>query len=229
MRKYLKLVISIFCFFTTMVLSCQGKYSASDFANLIRDVKLHDFSSLLPLTDKKMKKILKTDEAALLCIALHLKDEEKIDEARKMLLFASSNCKEPFKSISKEKLYEVLDDEERILFLQEKLKDLRKVGEKVEEIEKLEQDIKELLFFTGQFEKLNESIPTLFSNRAINHKTALLYDLISEEKEDLNEDFYNIMKIRIAVYEKKYNTVYENAKEFLLTKPLLVSCSKYIL
>ena len=211
-----------------MVLSCQGKYSASDFANLIRDVKLHDFSSLLPLTDKKMKKILKTDEAALLCIALHLKDEEKIDEARKMLLFASSNCKEPFKSISKEKLYEVLDDEERILFLQEKLKDLRKVGEKVEEIEKLEQDIKELLFFTGQFEKLNESIPILFSNRAINHKTALLYDLISEEKEDLNEDFYNIMKIRIAVYEKKYNTVYENAKEFLLTKPLLVSCSKYI-
>ncbi len=222
MRRYLKLILSIFCFFVTTFLSCQAKYSSSDFASLIRDVKLKKFSSLLPINEKKMKRLLKTDEGALLCIALYLKDAEMLDEAKAMLKFASLNCKEPFNTISREKLYEASDDEERVLLLQEKLKTL----EEDEEKQRIEEDIKELLFFTGQFEKLNEDIQTAFSKRSINRKSFLVYELLSEEGED--EDFHDIMKIRLAVYEKKYNTVYERAREFLQTKPILVCSSKYI-
>ena len=222
MRKYLKLIISVICFFVTTFLSCQGGYSSAEFANIIRDVKLKDFSSLLPLSDKRMKKILRTDEGALLCIALYLKDEEMLDEAKTILKFASLNCKEPFNTISKEKLYDISNDEERILLLQERLKILDKDEEKKE----IEENIKELLFFAGQFEKLDESVSSLFSNRVINGKTSLAYELLVSEGED--EDFHAIMKIRLSVYEKKYNTVYENAKELLLTKPQLVFSSRYI-
>lgn len=225
MKKHLKLAISICCFLTTTFLSCQTKYSSSDFANLIRDVKLKNFSSLLPLTDKKMKKILKTDEVALFCIALYLKEDEKIDEAKAMLEFASLNCKEPFNTISKEKLYDVSNDEERILILQEELKALKKDADE-KEIQKIEENIRELLFFTGQFEKLNEDVPTLFSKRAMGRKTSLVYELLDEGKE--NKDFHAIMKIRLASYEKKYNTAYEDAKELLSKKPALVSSSRYI-
>ncbi|MGP1438072.1 MAG: flagellar assembly lytic transglycosylase [Treponema sp.] len=225
MRRYLKLIISVFCFFTTTFLSCQSNYS-SEFAKLIRDVKLKDFSSLLPLTDKKMKRILKADEAALLCIAIYLKEGENISEAQEMLRFSINNCKEPFNIIAKEKLYEFSDDEQRILLLQEDLEALAK--DKKEEREKIEENIKELLFFTGQFDKLNEDIPSLFSKRAMNYKTSLTYELLPEDRKDLNEDFHNIMKIRLAVYEKKYNTVYKEAKDILLTKPILALSSKYI-
>ena len=221
-QKYLKLIILVCCFFITTLLSCQSKYSSSDFASLIRDVKLKDFSSLLPLTEKKMKRILKTDEAALFCIALYLKEAELLDEAKIMLKFANLNCKEPFSTISKEKLYDISNDEERISFLQERLKLL----EKDEEKQKIEEDIKELLFFTGQIEKLDENAISLFSNRAITQKTSLVYEILSDDIED--EDFHSIMKIRLLVHEKKYNTVYEEAKELLLTKPVLVSSSKYI-
>ena len=225
MKKHLKLAISICCFLTTTFLSCQTKYSSSDFANLIRDVKLKDFSSLLPLTDKKMKKILKTDEVALFCIALHLKEEDMIDEAKTMLQFASINCSEPFNIISKEKLYDISDDEERILILKERLKALKKENDE-KEIQKIEENISELLFFTGQFEKLNEDIPTAFAKRAVNTKTSLVYELFAIDDE--NEDFHAIMKVRLAAYEKKYNTVYKDAKELLSKKPLLVSSSKHI-
>jgi transglycosylase, SLT family len=222
MRKHLKLILSIVSFLTTVFLYCQSKYSSSDFVALVRDVKLKDFSTLLPLSDKKMRRILKTNEAALFCIALHLKDGDMLEEAKTMLKFASINCKSPFNTISKEKLYEVLTDEERILVLQERLK----LIEEDEEKKKIEGEIKDLLFFTGQFKKLNETIPTLFSKRAIDNKSSLVYELLSEDEGD--EDFHNIMKIRLSVYEKKYNTVYENAKELLAKKPLLVSSSRFI-
>ncbi|MGP1415458.1 MAG: flagellar assembly lytic transglycosylase [Treponema sp.] len=223
MQKYLRLFVSIYCFFTTVFLSCQSKYSSSEFATIIRDVKLHNFSSLLPLTDKKMKRILKTDEAALLCISLYLKEDDKLDEAKKMLKFASINCKEPFNTISREKLYDFSDDEQRILLLQEKIKELE---ENDEEKLRIEENIKELLFFTGQFEKLDESVSNLFFNRVINGKASLVYDLLEEGVGD--EDFHKVMKIRLSVYEKKYNTTYDEAKELLLKKPLLVSSSRYV-
>ena len=222
MRKHLKLIISIYYFLSFTFLACQSKYSTSDFAVIIRDAKLNNFSYILPLTDKKMKRLLKTDDAALLCIALYLKDAGFYDDAKTMFKFAGVNCKEPFNTISKEKLYEISDDAERILLLQERLKLL----EDDEDKQKIEKDIKELLFFTGQFEKLNESAASLFSKRTMNYKTSLLYELLAEDEKD--EDFHNVMKIRLSVYEKKYNTAYEMAKELLLTKPILACSSKYI-
>ena len=222
MRKHLKLIISIYYFLSFTFLACQSKYSTSDFAVIIRDAKLNNFSYILPLTDKKMKRLLKTDDAALLCIALYLKDAGFYDDAKTMLKFAGMNCKEPFNTISKEKLYEASDDAERILLLQERLKLL----EDDEDKQKIEKDIKELLFFTGQFEKLNESAASLFSKRTMNYKTSLLYELLAEDEKD--EDFHNVMKIRLSVYEKKYNIAYEMAKELLLTKPILACSSKYI-
>ena len=222
MRKHLKLIISIYYFLSFTFLACQSKYSTSDFAVIIRDAKLNNFSYILPLTDKKMKRLLKTDDAALLCIALYLKDAGFYDDAKTMFKFAGVNCKEPFNTISKEKLYEISDDAERILLLQERLKLL----EDDEDKQKIEKDIKELLFFTGQFEKLDESVASLFSKRTMNYKTSLLYELLAEDEKD--EDFHNVMKIRLSVYEKKYNTAYEMAKELLLTKPILACSSKYI-
>ena len=222
MRKHLKLIISIYYFLSFTFLACQSKYSTSDFAVIIRDAKLNNFSYILPLTDKKMKRLLKTDDAALLCIALYLKDAGFYDDAKTMFKFAGMNCKEPFNTISKEKLYEASDDAERILLLQERLKLL----EDDEDKQKIEKDIKELLFFTGQFEKLDESVASLFSKRTVNYKTSLLYELLAEDEKD--EDFHNVMKIRLSVYEKKYNTAYEMAKELLLTKPILACSSKYI-
>ena len=223
MRKYLKLIIATFCFLTTTFLACQTRYSSSDFATIIRDVKLKDFSNILPLTDKKMKRLLKTDEASLFCIALYLKDSNLLEDAKTMLKFASLNCKEPFNTISKEKLYELSNDEERILLLQERLKFLE---EDDVEKQKIDENIKELLFFSGKFEKLDENISTLFSKKIMNYKMLLLYKLLCEDEED--EYFHKVMKIRLSVYEKRYNTVYELAKELLLTKPILVSSSKYI-
>ena len=145
MRKHLKLIISIYYFLSFTFLACQSKYSTSDFAVIIRDAKLNNFSYILPLTDKKMKRLLKTDDAALLCIALYLKDAGFYDDAKTMLKFAGMNCKEPFNTISKEKLYEASDDAERILLLQERLKLL----EDDEDKQKIEKDIKELLFLQG--------------------------------------------------------------------------------
>lgn len=119
---HLKIIFSSFCFFVPVILSCQNKYSPQDFAYLMRSVKSGSFSELLPLTNKKMKSLLKTDEASVLCIGLHLYKNDKAEEAKDMFKFGVLNCKEPFKTICYEKLYYVSSDEEKIELLDEKIK-----------------------------------------------------------------------------------------------------------
>ncbi len=233
---HLKIIFSSFCFFIPVILSCQNKYSPQDFAYLMRSVKSGSFSELLPLTNKKMKSLLKTDEASVLCIGLHLYKNDKAEEAKDMFKFGVLNCKEPFKTICYEKLYYVSSDEEKIELLDEKIKNLRgernlkedKVKENQEKIEKLQDTIKDLFFFTGQFERLEDSLPVLFSIRAINQKVLLTYDLLKDEEIKKYGAFEKVMKMRFLVYEKKYNEAYEIGKYLLQENDSLLLLKKYV-
>ena len=117
MKAYLKLLLSFFCFFASCFLSCQTKYNDAQFATIMRSVKDRSFSALLPITEKKMKLLLNTDEASILCIGLYLHKYERIEDAKKMFRFGISNCKEPFNTICGEKLFYISNDIEKIVLL----------------------------------------------------------------------------------------------------------------
>lgn len=237
MKIYLKLFLSFFCFFASCFLSCQTKYNDAQFATIMRSVKDGSFSTLLPLTEKKMKLLLNTDEASILCIGLHLHDGGKIEDAKRMFRFGISSCKEPFNIICGEKLFYISNDLEKIALLNEKINSLKLQMKKLKKTEKdtIEEEIKELEevkkeseFFCLRFEKKSTNIVDLFAKRAMNAKVIIAYSLLDEKQYKMNDSFISLMRLRSLVFGKKYDEAYNVGKSLLESDPASLLVSKYV-
>jgi len=237
LKLQLKLVLLIAFFLIFSTLSCEKRYSDEEFASIIRTVKDATFSKLLPLTNQKMSRLIKTDEASLLCIGLHLYKRDKVDEAVQVFRFASENCAEPFKTICYEKLFFVSSDAEKIVMLDRKIDDLKEKLKKTKknakkeieaEIEKLEKDKLEHEFFAMEFEKFDEEIPTLFAKRAMSAKLYLIYQLMDDSLYNGNEDFKKVIKMRHLTSLKKYKEAYEEGIALLNEKSVELLRAKHV-
>lgn len=241
MRKYLKLqlklIFSTIFFLNLFILSCEGKYSDAQFASIMRTVKNATFSELLPLTNHTMSRLLKTDEASLLCIGLHLYKSGKVDEAVQIFKFGHENCAEPFKTICYEKLFFISSDAEKVVMLDRKITDLKtklkktkkNVKQELEiEIEKYEKEKKEYEFFAMYFERFNEEIPTLFAKKTMSAKLYLTYQLMDDSLYDQNDDFQTVMKMRNFVLNKKYESAYKEGNALLNKNSSELLRAKYV-
>ncbi len=236
MKTRLKLIFFIVFFLSIFILSCERRYNEAQFASIVRSAKSGTFSEILPLTNSKMVRLARTDEASILCIGLHLYRCGKVDESVQIFKFGSENCREPFKTICGEKLFFVSSDAEKVVILEEKIATLKKqlkadknaTKEIEEEIDKCEKEKKEHEFFSMNFENANEEIPTLFATRAMSAKLYLTYELLDDKLYEENEDFKKVMNMRQLTLAKKYGEAYkeaisllkENSPELLRAKPV---------
>jgi len=205
-------------------LACEAKYNDVQFASIMRSVKNGTFSELLPLTNNKMARLVKTDEASILCIGLHLYRSGKVDEATEIFKFGKNRCKEPFNTICAEKLFFISSDAEKVLLIDEKLDKLKtklkkaKKNSKQEletEIVELEKGKKEYEFFAMYFEKFDEDIPTLFAKRSMSAKLRLTYQLMNEQLYEKYAGFDKVMKMRELTLARKYTEAYKEASALL--------------
>ncbi len=239
MKRSIKLLFSIFILSFFTFFSCHAKYSDSEFANIVLKAQEGVFSPLLPLTTKKMKRLIQTDEASLVCLGLYLYQGEMEEDAKKMFRFASINASKPFSTLAKEKLFYISSDEEKVFLLDEEIEELvalqkESVKEPKEQasIEKKLEDLKnkkrEHLFFAGKWEELEDDVPSLFANRAMTSKVLLTYQLFCDEEETDLEEFHSTMNMRILVFEKKYDKAYLEAKKLMEASPVSILHTKYI-
>lgn len=235
----------------SVLLSCSGKYEYSELESLIGKMSAGDFSSFFPLDNYKLKKLLKTDEASLFCLGVHLMDSGFYEEAKCVFSFGVQNCKEPFNIVCERQIYNLYTTEEKLRFMRQRLKLLEKEKKdskqnslsapqvlnhlskeshneyNEKEIFFVKEEIQRLLFVSGQFDELENNLPELYASSAITSESLNIY-LNLQHSRHYFEDFYKTMEMRILVFEKKFENAWKKA-ETLLSSDSSYIFSRYIL
>lgn len=231
------LFVTAFLIIISAGLSCSGRYEYYELEAIAGKAGRGDFSALKPLSKSKLCRLLKTDEASIFCLGIHLAEFGAVEDARFFFSFGAEHCKIPFSLICKEQLYRLYSAEEKLEFLKKKLERLEaKLSKQVltedvlknspdifAEITSVKKEIEEMLFCAGRFAELEKSPPELYASVKITAETAEAYSEIMRQPRSYPEDFYKTMEMRLSVFEKRFEEAWRTAAE------LAASDSSYIL
>ncbi|UTY27901.1 flagellar assembly lytic transglycosylase [Treponema putidum] len=216
-----------FLFLCLCSVSCAGSYDKEEEARLIEDLYSENFYRFLRPQPLELKKLYNTDPSSLYYIGLAVKkasvgasDKKIYDEsARAYFEYAVKNVPMPYKKLADDELYSLLSTEEKLKILEKKLAlpEAIQLDNKLEN-QTIREEIQRLLFLSGNFKKMDMSLPEYLSTQKFDAEIIEGLKNLEKNKDELKscgDDFFNVCQARKLVFDSAFKDAWE------IFKPLI--------